>query len=217
MRIVSISDLHAKHRHIEVPKGDTIICAGDISNKGEFEIIKDFIFWFKDLPHKNKILIFGNHELGMDKPSKKKKEILKYIEEFGIHYLEDSSIIIDNIYFYGSPYTPFFHNWAWNLPRDGKELAQKWGAIPNQTNVLITHGPPYQILDLAPRGFFDHEHTGCKLLSERIWELPNLKAHVFGHIHYSRGIQKEYGITFANSCICNEQYNPINHPHVFDI
>jgi Icc-related predicted phosphoesterase len=214
MKIISISDTHNKHREIKhIPDGDVLVHAGDITNVGEVGVLGDFADWMSQFPHK-KVIIAGNHDLAFTRSSR--EYILKYFEEKGIIYLEDSGVEIDGVRFWGSPFQPEFHNWAFNLPR-GKALIEKWAMIPDDTSVLITHGPPYQILDKAPRGVFDYEHVGCKDLLERILELSKLKAHIFGHIHDCSGIYEEFGVKFVNSAICNERHQPINLAKEFEI
>lgn len=214
MKIVSISDTHTKHRQIKhIPDADVLVHAGDISNVGETSVLYDFADWMSQFPHK-KIVIAGNHDLILARPAK--EHILKYFAEKDITYLEDSGIDFKDVKFWGAPWQPAFHNWAFNLPR-GKELIDKWALIPDDTNVLITHGPPYQILDKAPRGVFDYEHVGCKDLLERILELPKLKAHIFGHIHNSSGVYEEFGVQFVNSSICTENHQPTNLPKEFEV
>lgn len=216
-RIVSISDTHGYHRRIkEIPDGDILIHAGDITNRGEISVLHDFALWMKSLPHAHKLIIAGNHDLSLARDNIQRQELLKLFEECGITYLQDSGITISGLKFYGSPWTPLFHNWGFNLPR-GQALADKWAQIPDDTNVLITHGPPYGILDEAPRGVFDFEHVGCEDLLERIWELRYLQASIFGHIHHSSNVIEEYGVKFVNSSICTEQYQPTNPPRVFEV
>lgn len=218
MKIAVISDTHGYHRKIKhMPKADVLVHCGDITNRGEIGILDDFANWMGELSYDHKIFISGNHDLALEREGIQKQELLKLFNECGLIYLQDSGIEINGVYFYGSPYTPLFHNWAWNLPRGGKELQNKWEQIPDQTNVLITHGPSYQMLDRAPRGVFDYEHVGCELLTNRIWELPKLKAHLYGHIHFDHGQIEEYGLKFVNGAICNEQYKPDNLPIVIDI
>lgn len=211
------------HREIKnVPDGDVLVHAGDITRRGEIAVVDDFAHWLKELPHKYKIFIAGNHDFSLEWENDQKVEILKMFDECGLVYLQDSGIEIEKVYFYGSPATPIHHSkWAFNLPRDGKELAKKWEDIPEQTNVLITHGPPYRILDKVPSGVFGHAHAGCKILADRVWELPHLKAHIFGHIHEGYGMEEDYGRKFINSAICSNgkhsAYKANNLPHVFEI
>lgn len=216
MKIVAISDTHSYHRKIEVPDADTLICCGDISYRGELSIIEDFSLWLKELPHKNKIVIFGNHELGMEKGPKRPRAI-KFIEDAGAHYLENSSVVIDNIKFYGSPASPWFYNWEWNYFR-GKEIAKIWRKIPDDTNVLITHGPPYGILDLVDDFSEADPHVGCKDLLERIKFLREIDAHFFGHLHLEGGKTVTVNNTkYVNAAVCTDQYKPINKPVVIEI
>jgi len=217
LKIVSISDTHGYHRRIkEIPDADVLIHAGDITGRGEIHILQDFGEWLKELPHAHKIIIAGNHDFSLEREGSQKKEIIKFFKECGVTYLQDSSVEIDGVLFYGAPWQPEFYNWAFNLPR-GKALAEKWAMIPDNVNVLITHGPPYQILDEAPRGVFQVENIGCKDLLERALELTHLRAHVFGHCHNGAGVFEDYGVKYINSCICNEKYQPINPPRIFEI
>ena len=221
MKIVSISDTHKHHRKIEFTddmlSSDVIVCAGDITSNGEPHVVEDFINWFAELPIPNKITIFGNHETGFaDAISGKRLNFLEQCKDKGVHYLEDSSITIDSIVFYGSPFSKRFYDWEFNVS-EGEASVQKWNQIVPSTNVLITHGPVYGVLDEAPRGVGGFENVGCKDLLNRVWELDNLKAHIFGHIHASSGIEDVYGMKFVNASICTERYQPLNPPRVITI
>jgi Icc-related predicted phosphoesterase len=219
MKLIAISDTHGKHKQIDrIPDGDVIIHAGDITNQGEIHVLDNFSEWFAALPHAHKIFISGNHDRCLDRDNDQKREILKMFAERGLIYLENSGVEIDGVYFHGNAHTPIWHSqWAFNLPRDSDELKAQWDMIPKNTNVLITHGPPYGILDRAQRGVFDYENTGCNLLSQRIRRLPNLKAHIFGHIHSDSGTAEEDGVFYVNAAICNDMHNPKNPPRTFEI
>jgi predicted phosphohydrolase len=215
VKIVSISDTHSFHRRIAIPDGDVFVCAGDITWRGELTILADFCDWMRALPHKHKICIFGNHELTFDKyGSWQRQKAIELIREAGAHYLEDSGVILDEVKFWGTPWQIQYWDWAWNLPR-GNALANKWALIPNDTNVLITHSPPRGICDIAPprpdEGRFGPSNEGCSDLMFRVKELPNLKAHIFGHIHFDQTfnptmVKVEDGITFINAAVLNNQY-----------
>jgi Icc-related predicted phosphoesterase len=184
---------------------------------GELSTIEDFSDWLSGLPHKNKLIISGNHDWCFERVHQKKQA--RALIEKSATYLENNDIVINGIKFWGSPITPFFHAWSFNVHR-GEAIAKVWSQIPDDTNVLITHGPPYGILDEAPRHSFavgGYENVGCQDLLERVLELPNLKAHLFGHIHASHNIKIEYGIQFVNASSCNEQYQPVNKPIIIDI
>jgi Icc-related predicted phosphoesterase len=210
LKIVAISDTHSQMDKIVLPEGDVLIHAGDHSYRGT---VKEMSKALKLLAEKGKnfkkiVLIVGNH----DWLAEKEPLIMKQLcEDNGLIYLMDSSVVIDGKLFYGSPFQPEFCSWAFNLPR-GEKLAAKWAQIPDNTDVLITHGPPRQILDLCPDGF----RAGCDDLFKRIMEVRP-KYHFFGHIHHSYGILHFDGITFVNASTCNEQYMPINAPIVLEL
>lgn len=207
MRFVCISDTHNKLNRLVIPDGDVLIHAGDATGRGTVQELSRFNKEIGELPHPIKIFVPGNHDLGCEETP----QIAKLISSNFTHYLVDESVEIDGVKIYGSPYQPEFCNWAFNLPR-GEPLKRKWAQIPDDTNVLITHGPPYGILDQTPTG----EKVGCHDLMNRIQELKELKMHHFGHIHHSYGIEQKGGVTFINTSICTEEYLPTNQPIVFD-
>ena len=128
-------------------------------------------------------------------------------------YLEDQAVEIDGIRFYGSPFTPEFFEWAFMLPR-GEALRAKWASIPDDVDVLITHGPPHGVLDATVRG----EPAGCEALALRIQDIaPRL--HLFGHIHegYGQSDDAATGTHFVNASICTFDYRPKNQPVVYDL
>lgn len=225
MKIVAISDTHSYHRKVKVPDGDVLVHAGDITWRGELEIFTDFAKWVKELPHKKKVIIFGNHELGMRSVAKKgpikrysesnRDVVLKMMEDAGIIYLENSGIDIEGINFYGSPATPWFMDWEWNYQR-GKDIGAVWDLIPENTNVLITHGPPYGILDSVQEQIRGPQ--GCEMLRKKTEQLPNLKAHIFGHLHKDGGQTQQYNnITFANAAICDDRYDTSRSPLIIEV
>ncbi|MCL7421771.1 MAG: hypothetical protein M8364_12785 [Methylobacter sp.] len=126
-------------------------------------------------------------------------------------YLEDSGIEIDGVKFWGSPWQPFFCNWAFNLPR-GPKLAAVWAKIPEDIDVLITHTPPYGILDKIDDG----ESVGCEDLSEALKRVKP-KIHVFGHIHESYGVLEQDGTIYVNASLNNGYYHLVNAPIVVDL
>ncbi len=207
MRIVCISDTHSMHRKLSIPNGDLLIHAGDISDHGELDTLDDFCKWLHVLPYKHKIIIAGNHDFFFQKEEHRTRSIKKIN---GVaHYLEDTSIMIDGITFYGSPWQPNFFNWAFNLPR-GSALRNKWKLINTNTQVLITHGPPHNILDTCPGG-----SVGDEALATAIGTLSHLRYHIFGHIHESYGTHLADGVTYINASICTSYYEPTNKPIAF--
>lgn len=204
MKIICISDTHTHHKKIQLPSGDVIIHAGDFSRKGTLSDIRKFAKWYGETPFKYKIVIAGNHDFGFENEDRGEAE--KLLADNGIVYLNDSGIIIDGINFWGSPVQPTFHNWAFNRDR-GNDIKMHWDLIPADTDVLITHGPPKDILDLCAHG----ERVGCADLLDAV-ERVRPKYHIFGHIHEAYGEYKTEFTTFVNPSIVDERYQLKNKP-----
>ena len=217
MRITFISDTHTKERNLRLPGGDVLIHGGDIMNSGwNYHDIHDFLKWFQKQNYDELIFIAGNHDRKFETDPLDVKSILEQYPL--VTYLEDDWVIVGDgdphdpnvktAKIYGSPWQPEFYNWAFNLPRNGWELEQKWKDIPEDTDILVTHGPPQGHLD-ASGPPWNQPNLGCELLRVRVDDLKP-KIHVFGHIHGSAGY-KEYGGThFINASILNEDYVQVN-------
>ncbi len=210
MRIVCISDTHNCNEQIKVPDGDILIHAGDATITGRVDEIVLFNSWFAKLPHRIKIFVAGNHDWLFETNNNYARQLLS--DE--IIYLQDSSVEIEGLKFYGSPWQPRFFDWAFNLMR-GAELAEKWKLIPDDMDILITHGPPNGILDEVPRKYFV-ENTGCEELRKRVEQIKP-KLHVFGHIHRGYGQTEQFGVKFVNASNCDESYEPTQQPIVIDL
>jgi len=218
MKIICISDTHTLHRKMKhpIPDGDVIVHTGDFMSSGwdKTQYIP-FLTWFNSLPHKHKIFIAGNHDRFAEMYNEEFRNDVKSLDN--VTYLQDNACEIEGVKFYGSPWTKHFHNWAFNMPEENSRYEffaeNLWKKIPSDTNVLLTHGQPYKINDKAPDGY----DTGCKYLLERIKELPALKLYVGGHIHCEHGVKEIDGVTFVNAAICNEEYEPVNAPIVYEL
>lgn len=210
MRIVTISDTHSLHGSVAaVPDGDVLIHAGDLMNSGwDWRDIASFNHWLSLLPHKYKIVIGGNHDWLFQRNL---GESLKLLPA-ATHYLQDSGVTIEGFKFWGSPWQPEFNNWAFNVPRG--QLHRYWDLIPNNTDVLITHGPPYGILDTI---HIHSKHLGCDELLTAVDRVkPQL--HVFGHIHGGRGVAENEHTKFVNASALTERYFPYpDSCYVFDL
>jgi Icc-related predicted phosphoesterase len=213
MKVVCIADTHCYHNKIDVPDGDLLIVAGDFSvgiQPGNIFEAENFNRWLCRLPHGYKILVAGNHDwLAYD--LKDIPENIQRIYSAAI-YLQDSMVKIEGIKIYGSPWQPYFNNWAFNLPRDGPELAEKWKLIPEGIDILVTHTPPYNILDMNQ----EKEHCGCKLLSMNIGRVKP-RYHIFGHLHDGYGMCKEGETTFINASVLDDEYRIKHKALVFEI
>lgn len=210
MKIVAISDTHGKHQSLILPKGDMLIHAGDVSSLGKESEIKDFLNWFSKTDFTYKILIAGNHDFYFEKIAFN-ETILNQLIPSNIIYLNDSGVEIEGIKVWGSPIQPWFYNWAFNRYR-GEDIKKYWNKIPQDTDILITHGPAYGILDKTIRS----ENVGCEDLLEKINEVKP-KFHICGHIHEAYGHMKQGNTEFINASVLDEGYNLRNKPIVVEI
>ena len=210
MKFVVISDTHGKHQSLILPKGDVIIHAGDVSSMGKESEIKDFLNWFSKTDFTYKILIAGNHDFYFEKISHN-TQVLEELIPSNIIYLNDTGIEIENLKIWGSPIQPWFYNWAFNRYR-GEDIKKHWNKIPQDTDILITHGPVFGILDKTSR----NENVGCKDLLNKIEEIKP-KFHICGHIHEAYGQLKQENTTYINASVLDENYNLRNKPIVFEI
>ncbi|MCB9235695.1 MAG: metallophosphatase domain-containing protein [Bacteroidia bacterium] len=207
MKIVFISDTHGKHKDLQLPDGDVLVHAGDLSPRGSARDLQEFFHWFETRPHAHKICIAGNHDfLAEDNP-----EMFAKLVPDNVIYLNDSGCEIEGVKFWGSPITPWFYDWAFNRKR-GEEIARYWSLIPEDTDVLITHGPPYGILDKTARG----DLAGCEELLRRVEEVQP-KIHVFGHIHEARGAVKKGKTQFVNASVLNLMYMLVFDPQEYSL
>ena len=204
MKFVFLSDTHNKHDQIDVPPADCFIYCGDMSLRGEIFEIENFAKFIEKLPHKHKVVIAGNHDRSFEDERKIQAE--KLIQSAGALYLNDSGLQLEKFYIWGSPVQPWLGNWAFNRQR-GKEIKKHWDLIPKKTDILVTHGPPYGILDQNIQG----EKVGCEELLKKVKEIRP-KVHAFGHIHEGYGILEKDGIIFINASNLNRRYEYQNLP-----
>lgn len=212
-KLVFISDTHGMHRELKVPDGDILVHCGDLSGapiNSVFEI-SDFKNWFQGLDYKHKIFIAGNHDAPLDRYKLKTESFSNSIQG-DVHYLMNAGIELEGIRFWGSPYTPTFFNWYFMADR-GPEIAEIWKMIPEDTDVLITHGPPFGKLDFTTYG---NEYVGCVDLIERV-EIVSPKIHAFGHIHENYGMMDYGDTTFINASSVNSRYKIVNEPIVVEL
>ena len=203
MQIVAISDTHGKHRDLKIPDGDILIHAGDVTRGGTKEKVIDFLKWFAAQKHTYKVFVAGNHDFYFEETDSNK---IRRLIPKNIIYLNDSGVEINDLKFWGSPITPWFNNWAFNRNR-GSEIKKHWDLIPNDTDVLITHGPPYGILDETVYG----KRTGCEELLLRVYQVKPIY-HIFGHIHEDYGNFTKGETTFINASVLDDWYEMKNKP-----
>lgn len=205
VKIIAISDSHNKHGYIELPTGDILVHAGDVTMLGSLEEFARFANWWNGLDYQYKVIVAGNHD--------KIFATNRYVAEsmlFDTIYLEDSLTKINGLTIYGSPWTPKFGNWSF-MDNDNK-LKNYWELIPN-VDILVTHGPPYGILDITSGS---NKHVGSKTLLRVVQKIIP-KVHIYGHIHEGYGDTIICDTRFVNAAICDKDYEPNNKPIVIDL
>lgn len=190
MRIVCIGDTHGLHRKLTVPEAEILIHAGDFMAQGRaIEEIDDFNDWLGALPHRHKVVVAGNHDLLFESCPKLAKACLS-----NAVYLEHAGAILQGIRFWGCPVTPVLPYMAFAVER-GAASRKYWDKIPLGTDVLVTHGPPFGILDKED---ILGSHMGCEQLAKAVQRVQP-KLHVFGHVHGSYGREVgPHGTCFVN-------------------
>jgi Icc-related predicted phosphoesterase len=208
IRIVCISDTHGQHTKLSVPDGDVLIHAGDFMAFGDTpREIADFTHWLGKQRHRYKIVIAGNHDLAFERHPGAARELLG-----NAIYLENSATELAGLKIWGSPVQPEFNNWAFNVAR-GAAIRRYWDMIPANTDVLVTHGPPFGVLDKAHPST---KHLGCEELAKAVEQIkPRL--HVFGHIHGGHGLSGGKDTQFVNASVVNEAYRLVHEPQVVEI
>ncbi|MBC8410080.1 MAG: metallophosphatase domain-containing protein [Rhodobacteraceae bacterium] len=204
MKIVALSDIHNDYS-MSIPDGDVVIFAGDMSYIGEEKDLIRFNEWFKSLPHKHKLYIPGNHDYLFETAPSLAQELVGS----GTYLHTKEITTIEGVTFYGSPYTPIFSRWAFMMTPE--ELMHHWSTVP-QVDVLVTHGPPKNILDANLNG----EPCGCPWLAYEIMNRIKPEIHIFGHIHEGYGTTTIGDTRFYNVSIMNRFYNPVNPVTIID-
>ena len=211
MKVVLISDTH--NREIELPPGDVLIVAGDLTKSGTRSQITMFNDWIARESYKFKhrpIAVAGNHDFMFQTDRAVAESLLP-----SCVYLEDQLLVLDGKKIYGSPWTPTFFNWAFMKDR-GSEIRKYWERIPEGLDLLVTHGPPWGILDEVVRS---KRNVGCEELRNVLMQEMQAppRFHAFGHIHEGHGMHVADKTTFYNVSICDEDYLPTNLPTVIEI
>jgi len=205
LRIVLSSDTHGRHGDLVVPDGDVFVHAGDFTKRGRLEEVHEFAAWLEALPHRHKIVVAGNHDFLFERDPPRARALLACAT-----YLEHEGTVVDGLTVFGSPWQPWFHDWAFNLRR-GAALAQMWATVPSGVDLLVTHSPPRGVLDRTWGG----EDVGC---DDLLAALPRIapRLHVFGHIHEAYGTSSAGGRLSVNASNCDLRYRAVHPPVVVD-
>ena len=207
MKFVAISDTHGYHRQLQLPQGDIIIHAGDFCHYGSDEQVLDFLAWYAQTDFKHRLLVAGNHDFF----AAEKNKLFRDAVPEGINYLENSGITLEGISFWGSPVQPDLIGWAFGTNR-GQSMKYYWDLMPEKIDVLITHTPPYGILDKTSSG----RSIGCEELAKKlVWLKP--KVHIFGHVHASYGKKETPDTLHINASNINSSKGLVNKPIIFEL
>lgn len=205
MRIVCLSDTHNQHADLKVPPGDVLVHTGDVTSRGWTSEVAAFLGWFAAQPHPHKLFIAGNHNFMFERSIDDARALVPP----GVTYLEDEGVTVRGLHFWGSPVTPPFQGWAFN--RDTAEIRSHWDRIPDDVDVLLTHGPALGVRDaLRPSG----AHAGCPELRQTLDTRLKPRLHVFGHIHEGYGVQQDGDLISVNASVLDHRYRLLNDPVV---
>ncbi len=215
MKITCIADLHGYYP--DFPGGDLLIIAGDLTGRDTDEQQRDFIVWLAQIqrkaPYRKIVYIAGNHDNFFY--DKKRHGALKSPPEWNVEYLCDSGIEFDGLKIWGSPWTPTFKgiNPACTAFCAATDVIKPYfDAIPDGIDILVTHGPPYGVMDIVYDADGAKERCGSKALAQAVKRVKP-RAHIFGHIHEGYGTHARDGTTYVNCSHVNQFYRPTN-PHI---
>ncbi|XZE18565.1 metallophosphoesterase [Pirellulaceae bacterium SH449] len=215
-----ISDTHNRHRELNVPKGvDVVIHCGDESGSGDpwrnATEARSFFHWYTSLDIPIKLFTPGNHSTAIE------QGLITPAEYPEVQFLIHEQTVVNGLVIFGTPYTPEFYDWAYMRARE--DLDAVWQSIPDNVDILITHGPPKGILDVT-HDFDTREliHVGSGSLTRHVKQRIKPLVHAFGHIHDERGVRnfgmvQESGVTFVNCSCCNIGNKLVNHGLVLEI
>lgn len=214
VKIVAISDTHNKHEQLVIPPCDILIHAGDESFMGRATELMDFAEWFDKQPAKHLVWIPGNHSVGF---AAQYPHSLSWIKSKSprTNVLMNSDVTLEGLKIWGSPVTPWFHDWAYNEYR-GAPIKKYWDMIPSDTSIVVTHGPPHGILDVVSPGSHREQRVGCEELMKKI-QMIKPKLHIFGHIHEGYGEEHFMDTHFINASSVDAEYYSMNPPMVVDV
>lgn len=207
LTLVVVSDTHGKLSEISVPPGDVLIHCGDFCKFGSMDMFEQFCCEFAQYPHQNKLVIAGNHEYMLFGDRSQQARGL-----FGesITYLKDEGVVIGGLKFFGV---------AWRSKFSFCEPAGRftepytvWDVLPSDIDVLITHNPPWRILDATPSG----SRIGSRELKDNLSRIKPI-LHCFGHVHSSYGHMRVGETLYVNAANVDENYEPCNPPIVVEI
>lgn len=212
MKIVAVSDLHGTLP--EIPPCDLLLVAGDVCPVKDHSLGRqaawldtEFRAWLSRAPARKVVGVAGNHDFIFQQQPDLVPAGLPW------EYLEDSGCEWGGLRFWGTPWQPWFFDWAFNL--EEPQLEEKWRLVPAGTDVLVLHGPPFGYGDGVPEAG-GVRRTGSPSLLERIRDVKP-RVVVFGHIHEGRGEWHLDGTVLANVTILDVAYRHVHPPWEYDL
>lgn len=209
--ITAISDTHGMHEQLHLPGGDILIHAGDVGESKYGTL--NFIRWFDEQDYDLKVFIAGNHDYYIEAPDKEFTEVVNSAKS--VIYLQDDFLHFNDIKIWGSPWSRNLPGWAFQLSDSKAE--EFWKTLPNDIDILITHGPAncYGDLLMYPRPG-ESANCGCRFLYNRVEEIKP-KYHISGHIHEAYGQRTNGSTRFINASSVDIRYRVVNPPITFTI
>jgi Icc-related predicted phosphoesterase len=203
MKICAISDSHGCE--IDIPKCELLIIAGDISTLGDIDWFTDRYIPYLMTQEFNKcLLVFGNHDDDIHM-NKNWSKIEKTLPD-KIKVLTNESYIYKGIRFYGSPHCRYISGFRNTMSES--ILKSIFSNIPLDTDIIITHSPPYGIGDV-PQG--ESFHLGSSSLLDKV-KVIEPSYHIFGHIHTGEKYTRIGKTKYLNVSIVDERYENVFKP-----
>lgn len=218
MRVAATADLHG----IELPEieeCDLLLIAGDVAPDPPdlFDSVQksthvqrkwlreDFAEWLDEVPAEEKVWIAGNHDYVCEEGG-----FRRTAEQLPAHYLQDTSIELFGYKIHGTPWVPNLPGWAFYA--DDAFLAAATRIIPEDADIVISHGPPNGYGDQVLRG----SHVGNPTLTSWISKnQPELV--VCGHIHEDHGRWEMGDTTLINASYVDVRYQPTGKVEYFEL
>jgi Icc-related predicted phosphoesterase len=208
VQLTVISDTHGRHEALGSLEGDVLIHCGDFCDgfTEEPAEVERVDAWFAEQEFELILCVGGNHDFAVVGRIKKNQPVFR-----NAVWLQDAAHSHRGVTFFGSPWVPFLQGWAFYMSEQG--LGEKWAMIPDRTDVLITHTPPYGVLDQSRGGA---RNLGCPQLLERV-EAVAPRFHLFGHVHASAGIEERGATTFVNAAVVSSALDAVREPVMIDL
>lgn len=207
MQLTITSDTHGQQEKLDHLSGDVLIHCGDIFNfisRSEDEI-DHMDEWFGKQDFDLILCIGGNHDLSLE------RRLVSKAQPFNnAIFLNGETFKYQGFNFFGASWVPELEHQAFYA--DDQLLTQEWSLIPDDTDVVITHTPPFGVLDTSSQGMI----LGCKHLANNI-ERVKPRLHCFGHIHASSGTVKNSHTTFINAALAGEGHRIVRSPYTFNL